>query len=958
MLRTIRSCGRCRLLAVMVGLALAAGILPASADVGLPGGSYQGATEPTGSKPQSKLWYHDNLWWGVLFSPASGKFEIYKYTPNQWSWSTTGVVVEDRKTAKVDALLDGTSLYIGASVPGALPDGTKALYLHRFHYDGANDRFVRETANGKISLGNTAVEEIVMAKDTMGNLWANWTNGGTVYVTHSNGGSHTSWITPYALVPDLVSGTSGDSASIVAFGGKIGVMWSNTVPLGASNGFHFAVHVDGDGDVVSADPLLSDWAFETALMGVDEADDHMNLKSLNGEVFAAVKHDHALGTQAQISVLRRTAAGVWSSHVVWLNSSNTTRPILEIDTSSSRAYVFASGLYSGTIYRKDASLSDLVFPPGDGSQFIALSTSSNDGLDNATSTKQNVNSSSGLLVMAGDDGTDTYAFNYLTLGGPMVPAPPTGVTALPGLGSVSLTWSAPGSDGGSAVTGYAVVPYLNGVPQAPQLSTGTTKLVTGLLAGTTYTFKVQAQNVAGLGPASSASSPVATFGPPGAPTAVAATAGNSAANVTWSPPAGNGGSPVTGYTVTASPGGMTASVGGTATSADVAGLTNGVSYTFTVKATNLVGTGPASAPSAPIAPRAVPGAPTGVSAAPDDGSATVSWSTPADAGGSPITGYVVSWAVNGVNQSTSTVMSTATTRTITGLTNGTTYTFKVAAINAVGTGLASAPSAPVTPASPLIVTATVPNRVGYRMLGAGGLVYAFGDARDHGEPDAQLGTSAAVDIESNPADDGYWVVDETGRVFAYQVPHFGNVDPTKLRAGEKVTSLSATPGADGYWIFTTAGRVLPFGKAKPYGDLLNLELNGPVLDSIATPSGNGYYMVASDGGVFTFGDARFLGSMGAVPLNAPVQSLVPDPDGTGYWLVASDGGTFAFQAPFRGSMGAVHLNRPVTGMVPYGNGYLMVGEDGGIFNFSDRPFQGSLGANPPSRPIVSVAALV
>jgi hypothetical protein len=42
-------------------------------------------------------------------------------------------------------------------------------------------------------------------------------------------------------------------------------------------------------------------------------------------------------------------------------------------------------------------------------------------------------------------------------------------------------------------------------------------------------------------------------------------------------------------------------------------------------------------------------------------------------------------------------------------------------------------------------------------------------------------------------------------------------------------------------------------------------------------------------------------------------------------------------------------------MVPYGNGYLMVGEDGGIFNFSNRAFLGSLGANPPSRPIVSVA---
>jgi hypothetical protein len=97
--------------------------------------------------------------------------------------------------------------------------------------------------------------------------------------------------------------------------------------------------------------------------------------------------------------------------------------------------------------------------------------------------------------------------------------------------------------------------------------------------------------------------------------------------------------------------------------------------------------------------------------------------------------------------------------------------------------------------------------------------------------------------------------------------------------------------------------------------------------------------------------------MGGKSLNAPVQSLVPDADGAGYWLVASDGGIFAFDAPFRGSMGGTRLNKPVTGMVRFGDGYLMVGEDGGIFNFSSGAFAGSLGADPPARPIVSVAAL-
>ena len=244
---------------------------------------------------------------------------------------------------------------------------------------------------------------------------------------------------------------------------------------------------------------------------------------------------------------------------------------------------------------------------------------------------------------------------------------------------------------------------------------------------------------------------------------------------------------------------------------------------------------------------------------------------------------------------------------------------------------------------------------GYWMVGSDGKVFPFGDAAHLGDPSPSA--HPVVDLEPTPAGDGYWVVDNVGHVFGYNAKHLGNADLAKLSPGEKVTSLSATPSGAGYWLFTSRGRVLTFGDAVHDGDMSATVLNGPVLDSIPTPSGHGYYMVGSDGGVFAFGDAVFRGSMGATRLNAAVQSLVPDPDGTGYWLVASDGGIFAFEAVFRGSMGGTRLNKPVTGMVTNADGYLMVAEDGGIFNFSDRPFYGSLGNNPPPHPITSVAAL-
>jgi len=279
---------------------------------------------------------------------------------------------------------------------------------------------------------------------------------------------------------------------------------------------------------------------------------------------------------------------------------------------------------------------------------------------------------------------------------------------------------------------------------------------------------------------------------------------------------------------------------------------------------------------------------------------------------------------------------------------------------------ASTGTGPTTPTTPSTAPTSTPpstpspnngngSASGYWMTGSDGSVYGFGAARSFGQAPPSAG-ARTVNIAATPSGNGYWVVDSNGKVTASgdATPH-GQPDPAGLGPGETVTSLSPTPSGSGYWIFTNRGRAIPFGDAAFYGDMSRTHLNGPVLGSIPTPSGHGYYMVASDGGIFAFGDAVFHGSMGGQPLNAPVQSLVPTGDGRGYWLVASDGGIFAFNAPFRGSMGGQHLNKPVVGMVRFADGYLMVGADGGIFDFSSANFLGSLGANPPAHPIVSVA---
>jgi hypothetical protein len=200
---------------------------------------------------------------------------------------------------------------------------------------------------------------------------------------------------------------------------------------------------------------------------------------------------------------------------------------------------------------------------------------------------------------------------------------------------------------------------------------------------------------------------------PGQPTGVSAVQGNGQAKVSWT--AGPG--PVTGYAVVPYIGSTPQTpqaFSSTATTETVTGLSNKTSYTFTVLARhtnsqsgdcpydqmNLTfGSGfdcsTESLPSNSIV-AGTPAAPTGVNPVPISGGAMVSWTAPAN-NGSPITKYVITPFLNGVAEAPKTFNSNATTESVTGLTKGQPYTFKVAAINANGTGTNSAMSISVAP---------------------------------------------------------------------------------------------------------------------------------------------------------------------------------------------------------------------------------------------------------------------
>jgi hypothetical protein len=186
--------------------------------------------------------------------------------------------------------------------------------------------------------------------------------------------------------------------------------------------------------------------------------------------------------------------------------------------------------------------------------------------------------------------------------------------------------------------------------------------------------------------------PATVPGKPARPTAVP---GPTRATVSWTAP-GDGGSPITGYRITPYKAGVaqTPIDVGVLTSKEITALTNGTAYRFTIAARNAVGLGPASDLSDAVTPATVPGAPTSVVATAGKTNATVTWTPPASNGGSPITGYKVQVIDNGVPLQIIPV-GNVTSWVVPDLFRNNVYTFRVSAVNAIGTGPPSATSNPI-----------------------------------------------------------------------------------------------------------------------------------------------------------------------------------------------------------------------------------------------------------------------
>ena len=468
---------------------------------------------------------------------------------------------------------------------------------------------------------------------------------------------------------------------------------------------------------------------------------------------------------------------------------------------------------------------------------------------------------------------------------------------------------------------------------------------------------------------------------PATPGAVVAIAGVNSAQVSWSQP--TGGATVTGFTVTATPGGVSTSVAAGSSTGTVAGLQPGIAYTFTVTALS-AGPSVVSAASNAVVPTSVAPDSSASSAGTDPSATTNSGATTvtASATGSgtvtvstypsnPVAAFAAGSAYFDVAISAGSTF-TAVSFKVCGLSTGqgvswwnpaaqawqTVSNFTAVGSDGCSTVTVGATTSPnLTQMGGTVFASTSAGMNGYWLVASDGGVFAYGDAAFYGSMGGKSLNKPIVGMTATADGLGYWLVASDGGVFAYgDAAFYGSTGGKTLN--KPIVGMTATADGLGYWLVASDGGVFAYGDAAFYGSTGGKTLNKPIVCMTATPDGKGYWLVAADGGIFAYGDAVFYGSTGGKTLNKPIVCMSTTADGLGYWLVASDGGIFAYgDAVFYGSMGGKTLNKPIVHMAatPDGLGYWLVAADGGVFSYGDATFYGSTGGTTLNKPIVAIA---
>jgi len=324
---------------------------------------------PSGSKPESKLFFTpDRRWWAVLATSGSDGappgLNLYELVDHNWQFRVH--LPDTDPWEKADVLYDRRGLVVAVRDEGDA--ATRQSRVFRMRYGGG-----AWTAPGAPApLTSDATESVTIARDSKGRLWAAWASAGAVKVAYTRSARSTGFRQTSIGAPGI---DPDDVVAVTSFGsrrkGRIGVMWSDQ----RTHRFRFASRRDRDR--VRRRSWRRQTAYGGGVGGCPTAtsarcgDDHVNLKAVGGQVYAAVKrslNDSPNGQPVNpadplIVMLRRSTRGRWSAFTVSRVSENASRPSLLLAPGWGGIWVFAQRDFDDVFVWGSNSFKSPAFDP-------------------------------------------------------------------------------------------------------------------------------------------------------------------------------------------------------------------------------------------------------------------------------------------------------------------------------------------------------------------------------------------------------------------------------------------------------------------------------------------------------------------------------------------------------------------------------------------------------------------
>jgi titin len=651
---------------------------------------------------------------GVTFTPASNGGSAvtgYEYSVDGVNWSTTGSL---SPSFTITGLTNGTTYPVEIRADNAEGNSDASTSVSGTPYTVPGQPVISSTTRGNATISVTYTEPS--------------TGGSAVTSYQYSTDAGTTWQTASSLAdPMVVNALSTNGTTPVANGTEypVEVRAVNaagdslastpveaepaTVPAAPT-----VVLTPGDGSITAAATITNNGG--SSITGIDY--------SLNGGPFVStgttsstftitgltngttytvsIRADNAIGNGNASSPASATPLTVPGSPTNVLAASDSASADVSWSAPADNGGSTVTG-YTATAYTSSAGTTAVGTPCTTSTLACSIT-----GLTNSTTYYVGV-------VATNAAGSSVRSSPLVAVTPVARPGAPTitGITSGDSFLAVAFT---AGSAGGDPITSYQY--SLDGGNTWTTAGATTSPIViNGLTDGTSYPVTLRAVSAAGAG-ASSSSMSGTPYTYPDPPTNITANGENASALITWAAPAFNGGAAISNqtvngvadsaYTATA----FNAPVAGSqiascttsgALTCTISGLTNGTTYYISIQAGNAAGLSQRSSPRVAVTPSVDPGAVSAVTAVAGDSRASVSW-TPGSTGQSAITNYTIWYSSGGAYTQFNQAASTATSTTVTGLTNGTAYTFEVYAVNAQGTGPVSSPSNSVTPIGPSITS--------------------------------------------------------------------------------------------------------------------------------------------------------------------------------------------------------------------------------------------------------------